>query len=217
MWRKPTDPKSSPAPNAPKPAATPTPSQVSSNTSSTPVAAPPPAPPVIESAPVASTPTPAPAAVPSAPVYSAPVTKVVAQDTSAPTSIGAGLKIRGELSGSSDLFIDGDVQGKISLSGSRVTVGPKGQVQADIEASDIVIEGNVQGNLKARDTVRLGGSSRVQGSILTPRISIEDGARLRGKVEMSRANDLKSSKSSVSTETAATPAYKTVSASTERE
>jgi cytoskeletal protein CcmA (bactofilin family) len=217
MWRKPTDSKSSQAPNAPTPAGAPSPNQVSSNTSSTAAAGPPPAPPSVEAAPVASIPTPAPAAVPSAPVYSSPVTKVVSQDNSAPTSIGAGLKIRGELSGSSDLYIDGDVQGKISLGASRVTVGPKGQVQADIEASDIIIEGNVQGNLKARETVRLGGSSRVQGSIVTPRISIEDGARLRGKVEMSRANDVKPSKSSASTESATAPAYKTVSASTERE
>jgi cytoskeletal protein CcmA (bactofilin family) len=149
-------------------------------------------------------------------VYSAPVTKVVSQDTGTPTSIGAGLKIRGELSGSSDLFIDGDVQGKISLAGSRVTVGAKGNVQADIDASDIVIEGNVQGNLKARESVRLGGSSKVQGSVVTPRISIDDGARLRGKVEMSRGVDAKNSKQST-TEPAAVSAYKTVSASTERE
>ena len=216
MWRKPTDPKSAQAPNAAKPNEPATPAPVSSAAPGAPVAAAIPPPSVVQAAPVASTPTPAPAAVPSAPVYSAPVTKVVSQDTGTPTSIGAGLKIRGELSGSSDLFIDGDVQGKISLAGSRVTVGAKGSVQADIEASDIVIEGNVQGNLKARESVRLGGSSKVQGSIVTPRISIDDGARLRGKVEMSRAADGKNSKLST-TEPAAVPAYKTVSASTERE
>lgn len=216
MWRKPTDPKSAPATNEPKPNAPPTPAPVSSTPTSAPVAAPAPPPPVVGATPVASTPTPAPAAVPSAPVYSAPVTKVVAQDTGTPTSIGAGLKIRGELSGSSDLFIDGDVQGKINLAGSRVTVGAKGSVQADIDARDIVIEGNVQGNLKAQESVRLGGSSKVQGSVVTPRISIDDGARLRGKVEMSRGADGKNSKPST-TEPAAVPAYKTVSASTERE
>ena len=216
MWRKPTDSKSAQAPNEPKPNAPPTPAPVSSTPASAPVAAPAAPSPVVGATPVASTPTPAPAAVPSAPVYSAPVTKVVAQDTGTPTSIGAGLKIRGELSGSSDLFIDGDVQGKISLGGSRVTVGAKGSVQADIEAKDITIEGNVQGNLKAQESVRLGGASKVQGSIVTPRISIDDGARLRGKVEMSRGADGKNSKAST-TEQAAVPAYKTVSASTERE
>ncbi len=56
--------------------------------------------------------------------------------------LASGLKIRGELSGSSDLYIDGDVQGKINLAGSRVTVGPNGRIQADIEAGEIVVEGS---------------------------------------------------------------------------
>jgi cytoskeletal protein CcmA (bactofilin family) len=146
------------------------------------------------------------------------VTKVVAQDTSTPTSIGAGLKIRGELSGTSDLFIDGDVQGKITLNNSRVTVGSNGRVQADIEAKDIVVEGTVQGNLAASQSIRLGSSSKVEGGVLTPRISIEEGARLRGKVEMSRAGEGKSAKSTGSSnQPAAAPAYKTASASIERE
>jgi cytoskeletal protein CcmA (bactofilin family) len=59
-------------------------------------------------------------------------------------------------------------------------------VQADIEAREIVIEGSVQGNLKAGERVQLGAQSKVQGSVLTPRFAIEDGARLRGKVEMLR-------------------------------
>ena len=130
------------------------------------------------------------------------------------------MKIRGEVSGTSDLFIDGDVQGKIHITGARVTVGANGHVHADIEARDITIEGTVDGNLKAQESVRLGASSNVQGSILTPRIGIDDGARLRGKVEMTRG-DAKSSKSAGSpvtaTPTDAVPAYNTVSASAERE
>ncbi|HXN74781.1 MAG TPA: polymer-forming cytoskeletal protein [Candidatus Acidoferrales bacterium] len=102
------------------------------------------------------------------------------------TTIGSGLKINGEISGSSDLYIDGETQGKIRLADSRVTVGPNGRVQADIEAREIIIEGSVQGNLKAGELLHLGASSKVQGSVLTPRIAIEDGARLRGKVEMVR-------------------------------
>jgi cytoskeletal protein CcmA (bactofilin family) len=129
----------------------------------------------------------APAVTPAVPVYAEPVTKVVAHDTPSPSSIGTGLKIRGELTGSSDLYIEGEAQGKIVLTGSRVTVGARGRVQADIEAREIVIEGSVQGNLKAHENVRLGASSNVQGSVLTPRIGIDDGAKLRGKVEMTRA------------------------------
>lgn len=137
------------------------------------------------------------------------------------TSIGAGLKIRGEVTGSSDLFIDGDVQGKITLTDARVTVGANGHIQADIEARDIVIDGTVDGNLKARESVRLGASSKVQGSILTPRIGIDDGARLRGKVEMTRGGESKPSKPSGSSASGTTeeaiPAYNAVSASIERE
>ena len=158
-----------------------------------------------EPGPVASTPVPAPAAVPPAPVYAAPAPKVAAQDTSTGTSIASGLKIRGELSGTSDLFIDGDVQGKINLAGSKVTIGVNGRIQADIEAGEIVVEGTVHGNLKARDSVRLGSSSKVEGSILTPRIGIDDGARLRSKVEMTRSGEVKNSKPSSATQ-AAVPA-----------
>ncbi|HXX21282.1 MAG TPA: polymer-forming cytoskeletal protein [Candidatus Acidoferrum sp.] len=113
------------------------------------------------------------------------------QPAAAPASsniskIGSGLKIQGELSGSADLYIDGDVQGKIRLANARVTVGPNGRVRAEIEARDIVIDGSVQGNLKAGESARLGASSRVVGSIVSPRIGIEDGARLQGKVETVR-------------------------------
>jgi cytoskeletal protein CcmA (bactofilin family) len=217
MWRKPDQkPSQGPnPPNQPKPAAAP----VATAPVSTPAAVPPPVTPV-EATPVASTPIPAPAAVPSTPVYTPAVTKVVAQDTSTPTSIGSGLKIRGELSGTSDLFVDGDVQGKITLNNSRVTVGTNGRVQADIDAREIVVEGKVQGNLSASQSIRLGTSSKVEGGVLTPRISIEDGARLRGKVEMSRAGEAKGAgvkSANSSNPPAEVPAYKTAAASTERE
>jgi cytoskeletal protein CcmA (bactofilin family) len=206
MWRKPTDAKPDVKPSSERP-------EIRPNVPTAPVAVQA----QVTPTPVAASYTPAPA-VSAAPVYTAPVTKVVTQDTSAPTSIGAGLKIRGELSGTSDLYIDGEAQGKITLTDSRVTVGVNGRVQADIEAREIIIEGTVQGNLKARESIRLSSSCNVQGSILTPRMVIDDGARLRGKVEMTRAGDAKSSKPSVATEkSAGGSAYKTASASTERE
>jgi cytoskeletal protein CcmA (bactofilin family) len=143
---------------------------------------------------------------------------VVAHDTSSPSSIGTGLKIRGELSGSSDLYIDGEAQGKITLIDSRVTVGPNGRVQADIEAREIIIEGSVQGNLKASENVRLASSSKVQGSVLTPRIGIDDGAKLRGKVEMTRAGEPKVSQSYVTSDKSAGSAtFKAVATSSKSE
>lgn len=75
------------------------------------------------------------------------------------------------------------------MTNGRVTVAPSGRVNADIEASEISIDGYVQGNLMATENVRLGATSHVQGSILTRRIAIEDGAGLRGKVEMIRASE----------------------------
>jgi cytoskeletal protein CcmA (bactofilin family) len=141
--------------------------------------------------PTQSQPAPAPVAPPP-PAYSAPSVATAATST---TTISTGLKVSGEFSGNSDLYIDGEVLGKIRLATSRVTVGPNGRVQADIEAREIVIEGSVQGNLKAGERVRLGASSRMQGSLVTPRIAIEDGARLRARVEMVRPGDTRSSSS----------------------
>ncbi|MGA7915175.1 MAG: polymer-forming cytoskeletal protein [Candidatus Acidiferrales bacterium] len=97
------------------------------------------------------------------------------------------MKIRGEISGNSNLVIEGEVQGKVQMANGRVTVAATGKVNADIEASEIAVDGQVQGNLKATENVRLGATSHVQGSILTRRIAIDDGARLRGKVEMIRS------------------------------
>jgi len=105
--------------------------------------------------------------------------------------ISSGIRINGEISGNDDLYIDGQAQGQFHFPQSKVIVGPNGKVQANIEAREIVIEGTVKGDLKASAGLQLGGSSRVQGSLTTPRISIDDGARLRGKVEMTRATDAK--------------------------
>src|SRR5271154_5169815 len=126
----------------------------------------------------------APAASQPAAAPSVPATESAAATAGRTASrITSGLKIQGEFSGTADLYIDGEVQGKIRLGNARVTVGPNGKVQADIEAREIVIDGTVQGNLKAGESAHFGASSRVTGSVLTPRIGIDDGASLRGKVE----------------------------------
>jgi cytoskeletal protein CcmA (bactofilin family) len=119
--------------------------------------------------------------------YSAPAPTTAAPSSS--STISAGLHIHGEFSGNSDLYIDGEAQGSIRLGQSKVTVGPHGRVQADIDAREILIEGTVHGNLKASECIHLGAGSRVQGSMLTPRVAIDDGARLRGKVEMTKPGD----------------------------
>lgn len=129
-----------------------------------------------------------------------PAAAVAPPADSSPSQISAGLKIRGEITGTSDLLIDGDIQGKIVLTGCKLTVGPSGRIKSDIEARDITVLGTVSGNLKAAESVALGNTGRAEGSVIAKRISIDDGARLRGKVEMIRAD------------TAATPAAKAASA-----
>lgn len=120
--------------------------------------------------------------------FSAPGATLAGEPSSSSRStIGSGLKIHGDIFGDSDLFIDGEAQGKIRLTAGRVTVGSNGRVQADIEAREIVIEGTVQGNLKAAESVHLGPASHMRGSMVTGRIEVEDGAHLLGKVEMTRA------------------------------
>jgi cytoskeletal protein CcmA (bactofilin family) len=126
--------------------------------------------------------------------YSSPATAgnplAAAPRASSVSVIGAGLKIQGEINGDSDLVVEGEAHGRIRMANGRVTVAASGRVNADIEAVEISVEGSVQGSLKASDRVRLGASSRVQGSVMTPRIAIEDGARLRGKVEMIRTGEV---------------------------
>lgn len=132
-----------------------------------------------------------------APVPSQPVVETMSAQAS---KIGPGLKIRGEISGNSDLYIEGQAIGKIRINDAKVTVGPQGKVQADIEAREIAVSGEVQGNLKADAKVRLGASSKVEGALLAPSIGIDDGARFRGKVEVTRA---KSASAPAADETAA--------------
>jgi cytoskeletal protein CcmA (bactofilin family) len=129
--------------------------------------------------------------------------------------IGPGLKIRGEIWGNSDLYLDGEAGGQIRVGDGRVTVGPSGQVKADIEAAEIVVNGTVQGNLKAGRRLRLGASSRVQGSLVAPSVGIDDGARFHGKVEVTRTSS--SAKSTAPEPASEAEMLKPVGAHTESE
>lgn len=98
--------------------------------------------------------------------------------------IGKSVVIKGELSGSEDLYVDGQVEGSIALKDHSLTVGPNGQVKASIEAKGIVVQGKLEGNLRASDRVDLRKSAVVAGDIVTQRISIEEGAYLKGKIDI---------------------------------
>ena len=100
------------------------------------------------------------------------------------TVIGKSVIIRGELSGSEDLYIDGDVEGTITLEESRLTIGPNARVKADISVRDVVIFGQLTGNVRAPGRVDLRQSAQVKGDILAGRLSIEESAVLTGRVEL---------------------------------
>jgi cytoskeletal protein CcmA (bactofilin family) len=99
-------------------------------------------------------------------------------------TIGRSITINGDVKGDEDLLIQGRIDGSVTLKEHAVTVGPEGEVKADIAARVITVEGKVEGNLSAQDQVVLRSASRVQGNIAAPRVVLEDGARFRGGVDM---------------------------------
>jgi len=101
----------------------------------------------------------------------------------APACVSHGIKIKGEVTGTEDLFIDGVIEGKITLTNSAVTVGPNGVVKADISSRDLIVRGVAAGKFTAAEKIQIWHTARVQGELKSERISIEDGAELRGKVE----------------------------------
>jgi cytoskeletal protein CcmA (bactofilin family) len=102
--------------------------------------------------------------------------------------IGKSVVVKGELSGSEDLYVDGQVEGSIALKGNSLTVGPNGQVKASVDAKAVVVQGKLDGNIQASDRVDLRKSAIVTGDISAQRISIEEGAYLKGKVEIHRSD-----------------------------
>jgi cytoskeletal protein CcmA (bactofilin family) len=133
----------------------------------------------------------------STPPASNPNTFTPVKTVSAPVeqaTIGRTLVIKGELSGSEALYIDGRVEGKISLPDNRVTIGRNGSVQANITAREVVVMGKVSGNIECSDRVDIRSEGSVTGDVSTIRISVEDGAILKGGIEV-RSSDRKQNQS----------------------
>ena len=108
-------------------------------------------------------------------------------------TIGKSLVVKGELTGSESLYIDGKVEGAINLPGNRVTVGRNGQVAANIVAREIVVLGKVRGNCQASDRVDIRSEGSLTGDVIAARISIEDGAFFKGGIDIRKpgGTDLK--------------------------
>ena len=118
-----------------------------------------------------------------APAVPRPVTTTASDQA----TIGKSLVIKGEVTGSESLYIDGKVEGSINLSGNRVTIGRNGVVSANISAREIVVLGKVRGNLTASDRVDIRSDGSLTGDVVAARISIEDGAFFKGGIDIRKA------------------------------
>jgi cytoskeletal protein CcmA (bactofilin family) len=116
-----------------------------------------------------------------------PTPRPVSTSTADQATIGKSLVIKGEVTGSESLYIDGRVEGSINLSGNRVTVGRNGVVSANINAREIVVLGKVRGNITASDRVDIRSDGSLTGDVVAARISIEDGAFFKGGIDIRKA------------------------------
>jgi len=144
--------------------------------------------PTTPNAPNAPTPEPQRPATTPAPSMSEPTPAAAPRNATLNTTdqatIGKSLVIKGEVTGSESLYIDGRVEGSITLSGNRVTVGRNGIVNANISAREIVVLGKVRGNLQASDRVDIRTEGSLTGDVVAQRISIEDGAFFKGGIDI---------------------------------
>src|SRR5713226_1586114 len=101
--------------------------------------------------------------------------------------IGRSLTIKGDVSGSESLYIDGRIEGSISIPESRVTIGRNGIVAANITAREVVVMGKVNGNIQCSDRLDIRSEGSLTGDVTTQRISVEDGAVLKGSVQVRSA------------------------------
>ena len=98
-----------------------------------------------------------------------------------PVSIGKSVVIKGELNGSEDLTIEGQVEGKIELRQNVLTIGPNGKIKAEVFAKSVIVLGEVTGNVGASERVDIRDNGSVEGDIVAPRVAIADGAHFRGR------------------------------------
>jgi cytoskeletal protein CcmA (bactofilin family) len=132
-------------------------------------------------------------------------TKAMSTDAMRPTGatpdratarLGAGLHVKGEISGNEDLHIDGTVEGLIHLEERKLTVGAAAKLTADIIAREVVVYGSVKGNLQAKDRIEIKKDGSVNGDLTTARIMIEDGAYFKGSIEIDKSAEKELDKNS---------------------
>ena len=112
--------------------------------------------------------------------------------------LGQSLHFKGEISGNEDLHLDGSVEGLIHLEDRKLVIGASAKVTADVIAREVVVYGNVKGNLQARDRIEIKKDGSVVGDLTTARIMIEDGAYFKGSIEIEKSSAAGDSDSSES-------------------
>jgi cytoskeletal protein CcmA (bactofilin family) len=106
-------------------------------------------------------------------------------------TIGKAVKINGQIFSKEDLYVDGDVEGNVELQEHKLTVGPNGKLQAGIRAREVVVLGQVHGNVEALDKIEIRKDARLVGDIKTARIIIEDGAYFKGSIDIVKSEQAK--------------------------
>jgi cytoskeletal protein CcmA (bactofilin family) len=132
-----------------------------------------------------------PSAQSSAPPVAQPMAHTAPAPKSALSVVCKGISIRGEVTGDEDLQIDGEMSGSVKLLGARVMIGPEGRVAGNIQAREIIVRGTLKGNLRASERILMGSTGRWEGDGVSPRLAIEEGATVRGNLEVAEAAEKK--------------------------
>ncbi|MDF1624140.1 bactofilin family protein [Pseudohongiella nitratireducens] len=127
-----------------------------------------------------STPSPAPA-----PTSSAPAPASVSNKSAV---LGATIKVKGDISGEENLLIEGQVEGSVSLSSHELTIGKTGKLNANLTAKTIRIDGEVDGDITGKEKVVVTSTSQIKGNIVTPKMTLEEGARFKGTIDIDPAH-----------------------------
>lgn len=119
-----------------------------------------------------------------------PVKEIITSNqSSTPMAIGSTIHIKGDVTGNEDLIIHGHVEGQINLKDHNVIIGKNGTVEANIKAKQIVVEGKLKGDLKGEEKVIIRNTGNVLGNVVSPRVTLEDGAMFKGSIEMEPAQN----------------------------
>lgn len=122
-----------------------------------------------------------------------------------PAMVGKAVVVKGEIHSREDLYIDGEIQGTVELMESKLTIGPNGRIQASVRAREVVVFGNVQGNVEALEKIDIRKDARLVGDIRTARIVIEDGAYFKGSIDILKPEPKPTPKPVTTPQTASTP------------